>query len=104
MLDSVLAEMIAAAAAEARDSVREDIPRFLSARNITSLFHFTSITNLASIVENGFLGREALKNRNLEFTVSDQSRDEPILDGVCFSVSSPNNLMVANKVAFGFDI
>ena len=104
MLDSVLAEMIAAAAAEARDSVREDIPRFLSARNITSLFHFTSITNLASIVENGFLGREALKNRNLEFTVSDQSRDEPILDGVCFSVSSPNNLMVANKVAFGFDM
>jgi hypothetical protein len=104
MDDSVLAEMIASAAIEARDSVRDEIPRFVAARNIESLFHFTSINNLAAIVVNGFLGRESLKNRNLDFTASDQSRDEPILDGVCFSISRPNHLMVANKVATGHDM
>jgi len=103
-IDSELAVMIAAAAAEARNSVREDIPRFLAARNITRLYHFTSIKNLASIVSNGFLGRESLKNRELDFTISDNLRNEPILDGVCFSISEPNNLMVAKKILNGHDL
>jgi hypothetical protein len=60
-IDLKLAEIISTLAIEARDAVRADIPRFLAARNITSLFHFTSIKNLESIASNGFLGRETLK-------------------------------------------
>ena len=38
-----LAEMISQLAVEARQAVQADIPRFLAARDISSLFHFTSI-------------------------------------------------------------
>jgi magnesium transporter len=55
--DVSLAEIIAELATDARLEVQADIPRFLAARNITSLFHFTSIKNLESIVTHGFLGR-----------------------------------------------
>jgi hypothetical protein len=82
MIDAKLAEMIAELATEARVAVHEDIPRFLFARNITSLFHFTSIKNLESIATNGFLGRESLTAKKLNFTPSDEIRHEPILDGV----------------------
>lgn len=103
-VDPNLAELISELAIEARLAVREDIPRFLVARNITSLFHFTSIKNLESIAANGFLGRESLKTRNLRFTPSDQIRYEPILDGVCFSLSRPNYYMAARKINSGHEM
>jgi hypothetical protein len=104
MIDVKLAEMIAELATEARIKVQEDIPRFLFARNITSLFHFTSIKNLESIAANGFLGRETLSVKNLAFTPSDEIRYEPILDGVCFSLSRPNNYMAARKIMSGHEM
>ena len=104
MVDLELAEIIAELAAEARLEVQADIPRFLAARNIRSLFHFTSIKNLQSIVTNGFLGRESLKKKSLDFTPSDQIRYEPILDGVCFSLSRPNHYMAARKVISGHEM
>ena len=103
-MDLNLAEIISELAVEAREAVRADIPRFLAARDISSLFHFTSIKNLESIAVNGFLGRESLKTRNLDFTPSDQIRYEPILDGVCFSLSRPNHYMAARKVNSGHEM
>ena len=102
--DVSLAEIIAELATDARLEVQADIPRFLAARNITSLFHFTSIKNLESIVTHGFLGRESLKERGLDFTPSDQIRYEPILDGVCFSLSRPNHYMAARKIVSGHEM
>lgn len=104
MIDLKLAEMIAELATEARLAVKEDIPRFLFARNVTSMFHFTSIKNLESIAANGFLGRETLSAKNLNFTPSDEIRYEPILDGVCFSLSRPNYYMAARKIMSGHEM
>lgn len=104
MIDLKLAEMIAELATEARVAVQEDIPRFLFARNITSMFHFTSIKNLESIASNGFLGRETLSSKNLIFIPSDEIRYEPILDGVCFSLSRPNYYMAARKKMSGHEM
>jgi len=103
-VDLNLAEIISELAIEARVAVREDIPRFLVARNISSLFHFTSIKNLESIAANGFMGRESLRTRDLNFTPSDQIRFEPILDGVCFSLSRPNYYMAARKIISGHEM
>jgi len=103
-MDIKLAEMISELATEARVAVQDDIPRFLFARNITSLFHFTSIKNLESIATNGFLGRETLSAKNLKFTPSDEIRYEPILDGVCFSLSRPNYYMAARKIISGHEM
>jgi len=99
-----LAEMISQLAVEARQAVQADIPRFLDARDISSLFHFTSIQNLESIAAYGFLGRESLKARDLNFVPSDQIRFEPILDGVCFSLSRPNFYMAARKRLSGHEM
>ena len=102
--DLNLAKMISELAVEARLAVQTEIPRFLVARNISSLFHFTSIKNLESIAANGFLGRESLKTKDLKFTPTDQIRDEPILDGVCFSLSRPNYYMAARKIISGHEM
>ena len=103
-MDIELAEIIARLAAEARLQVQVEIPRFLEARKITSLFHFTSIENLESIATHGFLGRESLNSRNLSFTTSDPIRYEPILDGICFSLSRPNHYMAARKIISGHEM
>ncbi len=100
-VDLKLAEIIAALADEARLKVQTDIPRFIAARKITSLFHFTSIDNLESIAAHGFLGRESLTQSGITFKASDEIRYEPVVDGICFSLSRPNYYMAARKIVSG---
>ncbi len=99
--DIELASIIAELATEARLEVQTDIPRFLAARKIDKLFHFTSINNLESIASHGFLGRDTLISQGIKFTLSDQTRYEPILNGICFSLSRPNSYMAAQKIRTG---
>lgn len=99
--DIELASITAELATEARLAVQTDIPRFLAARKIDKLFHFTSISNLESIASHGFQGRESLISQGIKFTLSDQTRYEPILDGICFSLSRPNYYMAAQKIRTG---
>ena len=103
-MDDELADLIAQYANEARVSVSAEIPGYLSVQNILKLFHFTSIHNLESIVTNGFLGRDSLREMNLGFTPSDNDREEPLIDGVCFSLSRPNIYMAAQKILKGQDL
>jgi hypothetical protein len=103
-VDLKLAEIIAELANEARLKVQADIPRFIEVRKISSLFHFTSIRNLESIVSNGFLGRESLTKKGLKFNVTDEIRHEPVLDGICFSLSRPNYYMAARKIISGHEM
>ena len=102
--DVELAALIASLSREARDSVITDIPRFLSARKISRFFHFTSVRNLESIANHGFLGRESLKHKNLNAIFTDQFRSDPVIDGICFSVSRPNHYMAASKTSAGHDM
>jgi hypothetical protein len=99
--DAELAAIIANLATEARLEVQSDIPRFLAARGICRLFHFTSINNLESIATHGLLGRDSLETKGIEFITSDQTRYDPILDGICFSISRPNYYMAAQKIKSG---
>ena len=102
--DIELASIIAGLATEARLEVQTDIPRFLAAKQIDKLFHFTSISNLESIASHGFLGRDTLISQGINFTLSDQTRYEPILDGICFSLSRPNYYMAAQKIRSGHQL
>jgi hypothetical protein len=99
--DIELAQIIARLATDARLEVKAEIPGFLAHRAITSLFHFTSVKNLESIIKHGFLGRELLMDLGIEFFTSDLARDEPVLNGVCFSLSRPNHYMAARKISSG---
>lgn len=102
-MDQELAKIISDLANEARLSVLPEIPGFLASRNISSLYHFTSVKNLKSIVLNGFLGRETLDKRKIKYIFSDGARDEPLIDGICFSLSRPNIYMAAKKIKRGLD-
>lgn len=103
-MDLELANIIGHYSQEARASVAAEIPGFLAIREISRMFHFTSVHNLASIAENGFLGRESLQNRGISFVPSDHYRDEPIVNGICFSLSRPNIYMAANKIQSGQEL
>ena len=103
-IDKDLAEYISSLSREARDSVLADIPRFIAARQITKFFHFTSFRNLDSIAKYGFLGRESLKEKNISAVFTDQFRNDPILDGICYSISRPNHYMAASKASSGHDM
>lgn len=100
-MDQELAQIIAQFANEARASVLNEIPGYLATRQITRLYHFTSARNLESLAANGFLGKDSLAIRNIEYIKSDEYRQEPILDGVCFSLSRPNFYMAAKKIQQG---
>ena len=84
-MDRELADLIAQYANEARISVSAEIPGYLSIQNISRMFHFTSIHNLESIVTNGFLGRDSLREMNLDF-IFQQLPFHPfdINDAYCF--------------------
>lgn len=103
-MDRELAGMIAHFANEARVSVMAEIPGYLSIQKISRLFHFTSVHNLDSIVTQGFLGRDSLRQMNLNFIPSDNNRVEPLIDGVCFSLSRPNTYMAARKILSGQEL
>jgi len=103
-IDRELADHIAELSNNARVAVLSQIPGFLTIRNIQSLFHFTSVNNLESILTRGFMGRESLEHKGIDFTLSDSTRNEPLLDGVCFSLSRPNHYMAASKVKSGHEL
>jgi hypothetical protein len=101
MKDIELGEILYRLATEAHPKDDPELDLLLHAREIKNLYHFTSIENLESIFTYGFLGRNTLEERNLKYFPSDYSRDEPIKDGICFSISHPNQYMMLQKISNG---
>ncbi|MDN3399539.1 DarT ssDNA thymidine ADP-ribosyltransferase family protein [Psychrobacter sp. APC 3426] len=59
-------------------------------KNISSIYHFTHKSNLASILEYGVLTRTNLNKMSLKYTFNDQMRLDGILDSISLSFSHPN--------------
>jgi hypothetical protein len=102
--DLSLAKLIAILAREAQLGVQREIPGFLASRGIESLYHFTSIKNLASIAKHGLIGRELLTSNGYDFIPSDLVRMEPIENAICLSLSQPNNFMASRKISLGHEL
>ena len=103
-MDEVLAEIISQISKEKHSEISREIPGFLSVRRVTKLYHFTAISNLVSIFNNGFKGRRSLELEGIPYLKSDDARDEPISDGICFSLSSPNVYMMNRKIQNGYEL
>ena len=73
------------------------IVSFLKRKNITKLFHFTHITNLESILNNGFQTREFLDSNNYQFEATDPHRLDGFPESISFSIGEPNRLLFARK-------
>ena len=103
-MDFELAKILSQIAEDAISKDKNEIPLFLHARRIEKLYHFTSIANLESIAEFGILGRNELHEKNISFRPSDLEREEPILNGICCSFTSPNKYMLSKKIARGHNL
>lgn len=62
-------------------------------RNITNIYHFTKMSNLNSILQNGILPRNFLEYNEIHFSFNDQVRADNRVDCSSFSISHPNYKM-----------
>lgn len=62
-------------------------------RNITNVYHFTKVSNLNSILQNGILPRNFLEYNGINFSFNDQVRADNRVDCSSFSISHPNYKM-----------
>lgn len=73
--------------------IRMNIKEVLEDRRITSLYHFTRVENLESILNYGLLARTSLDNNNIYYKSNDSKRYDNHLNAVCVSISFPNYRM-----------
>ena len=69
------------------------IRQICTERSITTLFHFTRIENLQSILKEGLLGRSTLEARGKQFLFNDNDRADWCPEANCLSISFPNYKM-----------
>ena len=69
------------------------IQQLCEERGITTLFHFTRIENLQSILQEGLIGRSLLETRGQQFLWNDPKRADGRKEAVCLSISFPNYKM-----------
>lgn len=67
-------------------------------RGITSLYHFTPLPNLESILHNGLLSRQTLDQHQAPYLYTDGWRNDGRLDAVSLSIHDINRAMFASKV------
>lgn len=70
-----------------------EIENIIKNRGIRFLVHFTQITNLGSVLDNGLYSIDDIENDIVDAFVNDELRLEGIRNGICLSVSFPNSLM-----------
>jgi len=69
----------------------------LKNRNIQNLVHFTPLSNLESILNNGFFSRNSLDFFGYNFSYTDEYRIDNKLDFICNSITFPNYKMFYSK-------
>lgn len=74
-----------------------DIAKFLQRRGIKKLFHFTHISNLESILLNGFRTRQFLDFSNTMYRFTDPDRFDNFKESISFSIGEPNRLLLPAK-------
>lgn len=72
---------------------KKDIKEFAQEVDIPYLVHFTHISNLESIVENGFLSREIVDEMELDAVTNDEGRYDGRVHTISLSIAHPNDLM-----------
>lgn len=90
-------EKLLTAARAVSDSDRVKIIRLFESRKVGHLLHFTDVTNLRSIMDNGLLSRELLLEKEINFRRSDQHRLDLLSNSISLSITHPNKKMMYFK-------
>lgn len=102
--DHELSKMISDLAREFHTEALSEMPLFLEARKITALYHFTALKNVGSIFNHGILGLDDLRARGINYKASDEYRSDPIANGICISLTKPNDYMLSSKLSQGYEM
>lgn len=70
-----------------------NIQQYVNSRGIQSLYHFTRLENLPSILKNGLLGRVSLSENDLDYIYNDTHRLDNVFNAICISIAFPNYKM-----------
>ncbi len=81
----------------------DEIKTIIENRKIPTLFHFTPIENLESILTHGLIPRDELVRQNIQFKSTDDLRLDGITGGTCFSITMPNMGLLRQKRNHGQD-
>jgi hypothetical protein len=100
--DNELSDIVLDLAREFHAQALPELSLFLEARKITALYHFTPLQNVVSIFNYGILGRDDLRARGINYKVSDANRVDPIANGICISLTKPNDYMLSRKLSQGY--
>jgi hypothetical protein len=73
------------------------IANFLKKNNVTSLFHFTHISNLELILAKGLRTRSYLNSKALVFQATDPDRFDGFTESISFSIGEPNRFLLPEK-------
>ena len=104
IFDHELSKMISDLAREFHTQALSEMPLFLEARKITALYHFTPLENVGSIFNHGILGLDDLRARRINYKASDENRGDPIANGICISLTKPNDYMLSSKLSQGYEM
>jgi hypothetical protein len=102
--DYELSEIISDLAREFHAQALSQMPLFLEARKITALYHFTPLQNVGSIFSYGILGLDDLRAKGVSYKASDENRGDPIANGICVSLTKPNEYMLSSKLSQGYEM
>lgn len=72
---------------------KEAIKNYIEEYNITKLYHFTRVENLASILQNGIIPIQQLKNSGVSYFNNDKMRLDRCQNANCVSIGFPNYKM-----------
>ena len=79
----------------------DEIKTIIENRRIPTLFHFTPVENLDSILTNGLIPRDELIEQKIPFKATDDLRFDGITVGTCFSITKPNMGLLRQKRKYG---
>ena len=80
---------------------KDYIKTIIENRKIPTLFHFTPVENLESIIANGLIPRDELIQQKIPFKATDDLRLDGITGGICFSITKPNMGLLRQKRKYG---
>lgn len=83
--------------------IKDPIERCIAIHNLTKLYHFTSVRNLASIMRRGILSREVLGKWNIWHIANDDLRLDNRPKFISCSIEYPNNTLLWSYNPFGVD-
>lgn len=74
--------------------IANPVERCIAVRNLTKLYHFTAVGNIASILRYGILSRKVLEERGINYIANDDMRLEHRLSHINCSIEYPNNMLL----------